>query len=236
MDVYYSRLIHLLFQLVALMTLCLATPANAMNKKHQSLHQNTTACMNCHQEVMVVSHPVDFPVKRPLPGMFPLENDSRLTCNTCHNVESSSDKLLRTTQRGDSFCSLCHDESFFTKMKDQGLSLMSAVHFNITSNKSGPAIDQMSIECLGCHDNNNYDNDSSALHGGLMVANHRPGINYSDYIPYGSYKAINLRPAVINLPNGRLSCISCHQGYSKQHGALVISESGAPLCSGCHQL
>ena len=38
------------------------------------------------------------------------------------------------------------------------------------------------------------------------------------------------------LPDGKISCISCHQGYDEQHGALVLDNRADGLCFSCHDL
>ena len=40
----------------------------------------------------------------------------------------------------------------------------------------------------------------------------------------------------ILLPMGLVSCVSCHEGYSQNHGKLVISNAGSALCFACHDL
>jgi predicted CXXCH cytochrome family protein len=47
----------------------------------------------------------------------------------------------------------------------------------------------------------------------------------------------DLRPAAglpqeMEMPDGRVSCLSCHRGYSRQHGALAVELDR--LCVTCH--
>ncbi len=52
----------------------------------------------------------------------------------------------------------------------------------------------------------------------------------------GSFKPRSMLPTAIWLPNGKLSCVSCHEPYKKQHGQLVVTNSGSVLCAQCHDL
>ena len=53
---------------------------------------------------------------------------------------------------------------------------------------------------------------------------------------FGGYVAQERIPREIRLPGGKVSCVSCHQGYSASHGALVSLGNGSPLCGSCHDL
>lgn len=38
------------------------------------------------------------------------------------------------------------------------------------------------------------------------------------------------------LPDGKVSCVSCHQGYRKEHGKLVVTKEKSALCFECRNL
>ena len=37
-------------------------------------------------------------------------------------------------------------------------------------------------------------------------------------------------------PDGGIGCVSCHAGYSAEHGGLVLPATGSGLCYACHDL
>lgn len=214
-----------------------------ISKKNAALLTNTQTelCANCHTDAMDIGHPYGFQPEQSLPAEFPLGDQDKLTCSTCHDVHGKSDSYLRTDKRGLDFCQSCHNQAFFLRMKDQGLSLVTSTHFNTKkyNNPAGP--DDPSIQCLGCHDDNNYSLDDdffigTMMHTSGMSGNHRIGVLYASYQSYGGYITSNNLSRKINLPDGKLSCVSCHKGYSKNHGSLVISNSGSALCYSCHDL
>ena len=71
---------------------------------------------------------------------------------------------------------------------------------------------------------------------GSAKTNHPIGLSYSDSLGFGGYRHPNRLPDSILLPDGKLSCVSCHVGYSKTHGALVIENRADNLCTTCHSL
>ena len=38
------------------------------------------------------------------------------------------------------------------------------------------------------------------------------------------------------MPDGKLSCVTCHQAYSNTHGSLAVTKSGSALCYQCHNI
>jgi hypothetical protein len=67
---------------------------------------------------------------------------------------------------------------------------------------------------------------------GTGMANHPIGSLYTQGDPRRELRPPALLPAGMRLPEGRVSCLSCHQGYTLEHGALVEAEGG--LCTSCH--
>jgi len=51
-----------------------------------------------------------------------------------------------------------------------------------------------------------------------------------------SFKSKGSLPKEIWLPDGKLSCVSCHQPYKKEHGKLVVTNANSSLCLQCHSL
>ncbi len=201
----------------------------------------SSLCSRCHTGAEGINHPFNFRPEKNLPPDFPLDNQNRMTCSTCHDVHGDSAGLLRTEMRGMEFCQSCHKQEFFLSMKDQGTSLITSTHLNIKKYNNSSELDPFSIQCLGCHNDSNYSlqdeiYEGSVMHKGMMSGNHQIGVVYSDYKTFGGYKSQEMLDKEIILPQGKLSCISCHKGYSKKHGSLVMNNSGSSLCYGCHEI
>lgn len=197
--------------------------------------EESALCQTCHQNSVTASHPVGVRPQVPPPDAFPLNASGEITCSTCHRVHDPAPGKLRTTLEGQSFCEACHQPSFFSGMKDEGISLMALGHLDASASLSGD-IDNFSIQCMSCHDKS-----GDALRMPLTVAgserrNHPIGSRYNDSISFGSYRPVAGLPENILLPDGKLSCVSCHVGYSEQHGALVVDNRGDRLCQSCHAL
>ena len=130
-------------------------------------------------------------------------------------------------------------------MKDGGISIQQSGHL-----AAGPSLsdkfelDRYSLQCMGCHESQ-YDASRVEV-GRNGIIRHRSG---SANHPIGrryptSANAINnseLRPKYllskeIWLPDGKLSCVSCHQAYDKEHGKVVLSGQRGNLCQECHRL
>lgn len=67
-------------------------------------------------------------------------------------------------------------------------------------------------------------------------ANHPIGRSYAAAVPYGGYRPEILLSKSVWLPDGKISCVSCHQGYSSDHGKLVTPKRGSALCYECHDI
>lgn len=197
-------------------------------------------CAKCHLKAIQVSHPSGFAPKSKPPAAYPLDWKGDLTCSTCHDIHGSEPGIIRGAQRGKELCLSCHDANFFEKMLDKGVSTL-AGHlgngsFNVT------LLDAYTAECMGCHDNNVNEKISTAVDKNGVVRHaggsniHPIGANYKKSATYGGYRPMQMLSKKILLPNGNLSCVSCHEGYAKEHGKLVISAAGSKLCYECHDL
>ncbi len=91
-----------------------------------------------------------------------------------------------------------------------------------------------------CHEGNgdapriNIDVNGVIRHSG--GTNHPVGVDYKKAGRSGVYKAASQLNQVIKLPQGKVSCVSCHFGYSKKHGELVMPRDDFVLCLECHDL
>ncbi len=199
-------------------------------------------CGGCHANALKVSHPSGFAPKGKIPLEYPLDWKGDLTCTSCHTPHGNLPGLLRGVKHGRDFCLACHDEKFFNKMPDHGASVM-AGHMNSGTREAGlpMALDTDSIRCLGCHGESgdprgvNVDRHGVLRHNGKSM-NHPIGVRYADAMRFGGFRQQTLLSKAIMLPGGRVGCLSCHEGYSKRHGKLVMPNFRSALCFECHDL
>ena len=196
-------------------------------------------CSGCHQNALTASHPTGVSPSMPIPELFPLDWKGDMTCSTCHRVHDGSPMKLRVEQAGRALCESCHAPEFFARMKDGGSSILNFGHLDARASLDGD-MDNFSIQCMTCHE---------LLAGELQVrvsgrvmrhdgngVSHPVGLRYADSVSFGGYRAVTRLQPAIQLPDGRVSCISCHQGYSEKHGGLVIDNARDQLCFSCHDL
>jgi predicted CXXCH cytochrome family protein len=175
-----------------------------------------------------------------VPALYPLDWNNELTCSSCHNIHDPVHGLLRGDARGRNFCLSCHDTGFFERMADMGSSLIISGHLSATTTQISDLVDPFSLQCMGCHDEKGeipigIDINGITRHAGNGL-NHPIGNNYTAAASSGGLHPQAMLNPSIDLPEGRVSCISCHSGYSAQHG-LVKSVSGrGGLCLECHDL
>ena len=210
-------------------------PGNA----HQLLSTQEALCSECHEDAIRVSHPSGISVSRSLPEQYPLDWKNDLTCSTCHQVHGDAPGLLRTDARGPELCLQCHEDRFFDRMRDGGQSLIVSGHIDAGGPvEFDPDLDRFSQQCLQCHagefTSDSFRLNRTILRHGDNRMNHPIGSSYTHYEDYGGYvKMSRLKPEII-LPEGRLACVSCHRGYSGNHGELVAARGR--ICYECHDL
>lgn len=135
----------------------------------------------------------------------------------------------------------CHDQAFFNSMKDSGTSLVISGHLDIGRSRGNVDIDAHSLHCLGCHaDGHSAGGSVSVAQNGVLrhasgSAPHPIGRKYADAIRKGGFHPEQqLRQKKIMLSDGKISCVSCHEAYKKEHGKLVGSLNRSALCLSCH--
>ncbi|MEH6471265.1 MAG: cytochrome c3 family protein [Halopseudomonas sp.] len=200
-------------------------------------------CVTCHGGAAEASHPSGVRPTMATPERFPLDWKGDLTCSSCHNVHGSIHGQLRTALRGEAFCTQCHASGFFERMADGGNSLMLSGHLDANVAPAGQLRDTYSIQCMTCHGDQSDAARSQVSVDAFNVVRHRSssinhpvGVDYLKAARFGGYRPITQLPAEIVLPGGQLSCISCHDAYSAQHGEVVVSQQGSKLCFQCHDL
>lgn len=201
-------------------------------------------CISCHANAVRLSHPSGILPKRALPPQFPLDWKGTLTCSSCHTIHGSGAGLMRGTQRGAEFCHKCHDPPFFERMADKGDSVTASGHLDARQQRDNwdLPLDPFTLQCLGCHSEQaggdrrvGLGNDGVLRHTSSSM-NHPIGRDYEETAKQGGYHPINRLPPEIVLPDGKVGCISCHEGYSERHGKLVKANAGSALCFTCHDL
>lgn len=213
------------------------TPANAA----RLLGSQELLCGICHKNVKRMSHPSGFAPRAKPPADLPLDWKGDMTCSTCHAVHASTPGLLRGERRGKDLCMACHDAAFFASMRDGGVSLQQSGHAiaDMAQMNKLTDIDALSLQCLGCHNNQGDARGVQVTALGIVRhgsgdANHPIGVAYP--LISSGYKPRSMLPSAIWLPNGKLSCVSCHEPYKKQHGQLVVTNADSKLCAQCHSL
>lgn len=216
------------------------TTANA----HELIRDQESICGDCHAAALTVAHPSGFAPGRTIPSEYPLDWKGDITCSTCHRVHGDTPGLIRGDKYGKDLCLSCHELSFFSRMADTGLSIQQVGHLKASSDQLAVPMDDYSMHCLGCHSDGaggflvEVDASGNVRHNGSRVA-HPVGVDYNDALIRGLDRRNHFHPAAslnekILLPNGMVSCVSCHEGYSEQHGELVMSNAGSGLCLECH--
>lgn len=198
-------------------------------------------CVRCHERAVQVSHPSGFAPRRSLPAEFPLDWKGDLTCSTCHLTHGFEPGLLRGKKRARDFCLACHEQAFFSGMKDAGTSLVISGHLDVGRRRSTIDIDAHSLHCLGCHAGGHSGGGTVSVSGSGVLrhssgsAPHPIGRSYRDASRKGGlHPEYQLAQKKIMLSDGKVSCVSCHEAYKKDHGKLVVSLNRSELCLSCH--
>jgi len=214
------------------------TPGNA----YQLIDTQEHLCAECHADALAVSHASGFQTNRTLPAEYPIDWKGDLTCSSCHLVHSDNPGLMRGHKRGKELCLACHDIEFFYRMADGGISIQNEIHQTQSSDSFMSFIDSYSQHCIGCHvdsvrNTSNFtgeETDYVLAHGSTTMP-HPIGLQY-DASAKNRYRGSHELSEKIKLPDGKLSCITCHQAYDENHGSLVMSNKGSALCFQCHNL
>lgn len=205
------------------------------------INSQEVLCKGCHKTSLNQSHPSGIRPSFVISKESPLDWKGDLTCSSCHNIHGTAPGLMRSQLRGKAYCLSCHKEDFFLKMKDRGDSLIRSGHLGSIVSTHGLDLDAYSLECLECHLKTdsapvvNLGEQGIVRHTSGSV-NHPIGKDYKKAEAYGGYHPASSLPQQIQLPDGKVSCISCHEGYSGNHGSLVLGNTGSTLCFKCHDI
>jgi predicted CXXCH cytochrome family protein len=200
-------------------------------------------CGRCHKGALRLGHPTGFMPSHALPAEYPTDWKGELTCSTCHEPHGLEPGLLRGARRAREFCLSCHDMGFFTGMKDDGTSIVTSGHLGAGRGLRRLDVDAYSLHCLGCHAGGD-----AAMGGAVTVragvvqhssgsAPHPIGRIYRDAARKGAFHPPEkVDQEHILLPDGKVSCVSCHEAYKAEHGKLVMSNHRSALCLSCHNM
>ena len=178
---------------------------------------------------------------------MPLDQDSRITCLTCHTASISSqiDKMLYVPNEA-GFCAKCHLKMGGTSMEQSHWQFSAYAHLGPINSKRQHLsnseilgfIDKESHSCLSCHDNISVTTEQISLSKSARredISDHPIGMSYQEIAmrKVSQYFPLTGVPQ-IRLFDGRLGCGSCHSLYSPQRKKLVISNERDRLCVKCH--
>jgi predicted CXXCH cytochrome family protein len=194
-------------------------------------------CTACHKDAVRASHPSGIRPSMKTPDIFPLDWKGDMTCSSCHYIHEGGHGRLRSNLRGKDYCLACHNEQFFAAMADSGQSLSFSGHLADQHANAYAGIDAYSKKCMECHDKqSSLPGLSVGLGNGLVRhgggTNHPIGVNYQEAYQSGTYRNVANLPKEIILPEGMVSCVSCHEGYKQKHGKLIPQAT----CISCHDL
>lgn len=188
-----------------------------------------------------------------VPANWPLGVDGSITCLTCHRklprLNDGTELFLRSFDAalGDSsaFCLNCHQDTGGRPSRTMHWMVTRLAHPKATTRRAtrtGGAVDYASRQCLGCHDGVNAPDalnttGASAPDGlGDRGRNHPIGVRYvgGSRGRDGHLRPESLLPVTVRLPNGKVSCVSCHNLYAQAPNLLSVPIEGSALCFACH--
>ena len=107
-------------------------------------------------------------------------------------------------------------------------------------------LDSESLYCMACHDGVNAPESANTTAWnrgpgarGDRHRNHPVGVEYRAQPLHRSsvrLRPTSLLPATIRLPNGQVSCVSCHDLYAADPGRLTVPIEESALCFSCHDM
>lgn len=196
-------------------------------------------CAQCHPRAGTASHPTGVKPSMDTGADYPVDWKGELTCSSCHQVHGATHGLLRGAKRRREFCIACHKQAFFDRMADGGQSLVVSGHLDAAGDAVDALLDPFTAQCMACHGESGdrrvqVAGGNTSRHASSGVS-HPVGVSYEKARGYGGYRARAALDPAIELPGGLVSCISCHRGYSRNHGAVRTTQRGG-LCLECHDL
>jgi predicted CXXCH cytochrome family protein len=230
-------------------------------------------CFSCHDGSIADSRARAFgtaqhktnvppPDHMPIPDIFPLDEQGKMQCATCHTAhavasgpDSKETIFMRTSNRNSTMCRMCHPQ-----MAD------STNAHNHPLDTVKPKIPRRLIEkgalegdkpnrliCETCHAAHGAKYENYLIESGrdssLCLACHG---DKNPLTPDGKKKSmhvVNVKPVTATIPdalqkqgaatgkNGELICLTCHkvhQNQSQQAALLITKDQKAAFCLNCH--
>ncbi|HRX85493.1 MAG TPA: cytochrome c3 family protein [Phycisphaerae bacterium] len=206
----------------------------------------------------VSNHPVNIipPASMRIPSDLPLSSSGTMTCLTCHEslpaAGTGGSAHLRGVADGEydamAFCARCHADGDDRTAK--GMHWMAVLRAHVTTDDdrhgSGGSLDMESRRCMECHDGvtaREYNNSSPWNRGGSYVGDrrrdHPVGVAYPRRTPAGydsTFRFPSQLPKQMRLPEGKVSCVSCHDLYAPEPELLTVPIQESRLCLTCHNM
>ncbi len=217
----------------------------------------------CHNFDPMLNHPLGVVQRDTIPSDMALDEQSRLTCLTCHNRPRPSDGLelgeagterLLYRPEGVQFCGKCHLKMGGTVVRQSHWQFSTRAHLNSQETESNGymmnsaqfvgGIDAESRTCLSCHDDVFATIPAYSRTGqrkGQITSNtsdHPIGTDYQQAATRraGRFSFLPMVNQRIRLFDGKVGCGSCHSLYAKTKNALVEPFEKDVLCKKCHLL
>ncbi len=107
-------------------------------------------------------------------------------------------------------------------------------------------LDTFSAGCLACHDGKSASKVRPAIVNSpgrkkelktMSLAKHPIGMDYDKYSTANTtLKSLDEMGQHLNLTEGRVSCITCHDPLNPEKNHLRVTKTGVDLCSACHNV
>ncbi len=191
-----------------------------------------------------------------IPKHWPLNPDGTVGCMTCHDslpsLEGGGPVNLRDYSEQDTswFCVKCHSNTGNRGGASMHWMVQGQAHVipskNARSSRMSGLLDSESRKCLDCHDGVTASEATNHAGGSSFTAsfadkqrNHPIGMLYPRTNVGKS--AVRVRPAsllptAVRLPDGKVSCVSCHDLYAGTTNLLSVPMEGSGLCMTCHDM
>lgn len=216
----------------------------------------------CHDFDPMLSHPVGAVQRDGIPYDMALDEQSRLTCLTCHNRPRHQDDLnlrdgeaerLLYRPEGMQFCGKCHLKMRGTIVEQSHWQFSTCAHLrsqetgsngHMNSAQFVGGIDSESRTCLSCHDDvfaviPAYGRTARGkVQLGGNASDHPIGMDYQEATARraGRFSFLPMVNQRVRLFDGKVGCGSCHSLYAKTKNALVEPFEKDVLCKKCHLL
>ncbi|UCF33999.1 MAG: hypothetical protein JSV78_01575 [Phycisphaerales bacterium] len=197
-----------------------------------------------------------------IPADWPLSNEGAITCLTCHvrlpSMRGDGARYLRDGEvratDAKAYCARCHaTDGADARSAMHWIALDRAHYYRDDTQRCydrgapfGSALDAESRRCLSCHDGvtaGDSINPTSINEGSTHIwdpkRSHPVGVLFPRAGARGcevSFRSVALLPPEVRLPEGKVSCVSCHDLYARDRHLLSVPIEGSALCFACHDM